>query len=72
MPIRTLQRSQPNINGFASEPSDAPLPPCSKRAPHRRIGHEGLHPARRHIDERTVVADRAMPEQSCEQRQRVV
>src|SRR6266849_11003816 len=51
---------------------DAPFPSSSKRAPHRRIGRKGLHAAPGHVDESAVVGDRAMPKQSCQQRQRMV
>ena len=67
---RSLAR--PNINRFASAPFDTPLPPCSKRAPHSRIGREGLHPAPGHIDKSAVVRDAAMPEQPRQERQRVI
>ena len=62
--------AQPNINGFASP--DAPLPPSLKGTPHHPIRRKGLHPAPGHVNEGAVVGDRAMPEQPCQECQRMV
>ena len=49
--------------------NNTPFSPSLKGAPHDRIRREGLHPAPGHVNESAMVTDRAMPEQSCQERQ---